>query len=88
MKGRFSVYLHKPLQILWIDYHEAIVVIIFYLLATLFGGVFWLLLFVAPAVIIPIKRRQSRGFLGHLLYLFGYAPLTGYPHPTQNRFYE
>ena len=88
MKGRYSKYLHMPMQIVWFDFHEVMCMVVFYLLAMLFGGGFWVLLFIGPAVLIRIKRAHGRGFFGHWIYYLGYARLDGYPHPTQNRFYE
>lgn len=88
MKGRFSIYLHRPLKIVWFDVHELALIAVFYILATLFGGVFWILLIVAPAILIPLSRSKPRGFLGHFLVLFGFFNLTHYPHPTQTEHHE
>lgn len=81
-------YIHKPLQILWFDVNEVIIIVMFYLASMTFGGLMWLLLIVGPALFIPYKRKQSRGYFQHLLYKAGFVQLTGYPLPITSKFKE
>lgn len=85
---RVPQYLHLPIQVLWFDANEIALIVMFYLAAMMFGGVFWIALFFGPAVLIPIKRRQARGFFSHLMLAFGFKKLKGYPLPTSNWFAE
>ncbi|WP_339145180.1 hypothetical protein [Pseudoalteromonas galatheae] len=88
MKERMPRYIHKPLQILWFDVNEVVILVIFYLAAMTFGGLMWLTLIIGPALIIPYKRKQPRGFFQHAMYLLGYAKLWGYPLPVSKKFKE
>jgi hypothetical protein len=64
------------------------IIVIFYLGATIFGGVAYITLFLGPALLIPMKRRQARGWFGHLAYANGFFELKGYPLPTATKFNE
>jgi len=88
MEEKMPEYLHLPLQILWFDTPEIVVIVMFYLLTMIFGGLTWLLLLVGPYFLIRFKRSKERGYFQHLLYQFGYAQIKGYPLPTANKFYE
>lgn len=85
---RMPRYLHKPLQILWFDINEVICIVVFYIAAMSFGGLMWLLLIIGPAIFIPYKRKQPRGYFQHVLYQAGYAELAGYPIPMSDKFHE
>jgi|TARA_B100002003_G_scaffold252038_1_gene300791 hypothetical protein len=87
-QSRLPIYLHQPLQVLWFDAHEMAIIVIFYLGATIFGGVAYITLFLGPALLIPMKRRQARGWFGHLAYANGFFELKGYPLPTATKFNE
>ena len=56
-QSRLPIYLHQPLQVLWFDAHEMAIIVIFYLGATIFGGIAYITLFLGPAHLIPMKRR-------------------------------
>lgn len=88
MKARMPKYLHKPLQILWFDVHEVTALVGFYVAAMTFGGLMWLILIVGPALFIPYKRKQPRGYFQHLIYKAGFAELHGYPLPMADKFWE
>ena len=87
-QSRLPIYLHQPLQVLWFDAHEMAIIVIFYLGATIFGGITYITLFLGPALLIPMKRRQARGWFGHLAYANGFFELKGYPLPTATKFNE
>lgn len=85
---RMPIYLHQPLQFLWFDAHEVAIIILFYLAATIFGGLAYISLFAGPALLIPLKRSKARGWFGHMAYAGGFFELKGYPIPTANTFHE
>jgi hypothetical protein len=87
-KVRVPQYLHLPLQILWFDTEEISVIVIFYLMAIIFGGFAWLFVVLGPCCYINIKNKQPRGYLLHTLYRLGFAQLKGYPGPQAKEFYE
>ncbi len=88
MKERMAAYLHKPLQILWFDANELMVIVLGYLAAMSFGGLAWLLMIIVPSILIPFNRKKPRGYLLHLVYRMGFSKLQGYPLPTANKFEE
>jgi hypothetical protein len=59
-----------------------------YLLAIVFGGVFWLAMIAIPLGYGLLKRRYPRGFLRHLFYLAGWSTLHGYPIFFEEEFVE
>ena len=88
MKARVPQYLHLPVQVLWFDMEELMVLVILYLIALVFGGWTWLGLLVGPYTYMQVKRRKPRGFLRNLLYQAGIYSMEGYPSPYSNRFHE
>ena len=88
MDERMPEYLHLPLQVLWFDTPEITMIAMLYIMAALFGGIAWFFLFVGPILVIPYKRAQPRGYFSHLLYVFGWSRLAGYPPYTLTRFAE
>lgn len=88
--GRIKVpqYMHMPLQILWFDTGEIMVIMVLYVFGLIFGGWAWLSVIIGPYLYIQVKRRKPRGFLRHLLYQLGFYRLDGYPSPHTNEFYE
>jgi hypothetical protein len=88
MQARMPRYIHKPLQVLWFDINEIMIIVMFYLAAMSFGGLMWLILIGGPVLFIPYKRKQSRGYFQHVLYQVGFVELAGYPVPAANQFRE
>ncbi len=79
MGHKFPQYLSAPYQIVWFESDDIGIVFLFFLLAMMFGGWFWLALFVGPACYMRFKFKYTRGFLRHLLYFTGLLKLKGYP---------
>jgi len=88
MKERMPKYLHKPLQILWFDVNEIVMIVIFYMFAMMFGGLAWFLVILGPLILIPFKRKQPRGYIQHVICYLGYSKMIGYPLPVSKRFRE
>jgi len=87
-KAKVPQYLHLPVQVLWFDMEEIMVMTLMYIIALIFGGFTWLALVVVPFAYMQVKRRKPRGFLRHFLYQLGIFSLEGYPQPYSDRFYE
>ena len=85
---RMPKYLHKPLQILWFDVNEIIIIVICYLMAMTFGGISWFILIIGPLMLIPYKRKKPRGYFQHVLIQLGFSKLIGYPIPVSKKFRE
>ena len=87
-KVKVPQYMHLPLQILWFDIEELMVIMVLYVVGLVFGGWAWVSLIIGPYFYIQVKRRKPRGFLRHFLYQLGIYRLDGYPSPHTNEFHE
>lgn len=87
MESRVTQYLHKPIQILWFDSHEMVMIGAMYLFGLIGGTWCWLGLLTLPFLIM-FKRKQNRGYFNQLLYFFGFRKFKGYPDPSEEVFYE
>lgn len=85
---KFPQYLSSPYQILWFETDDLAIVMIFFLLALLFGHIFWLMVLVGPYIYTKIKKRYPRGFLRHILYFLGLIKMKGYPSYFEKEFTE
>lgn len=85
---RFPQYLNKPFQVLFFEPDDMAFMVVGYILAQRFGGIFWLLMVLLPWGYGRLKRNYPRGLLRHMLYVVGIAPLKRYPHFFQNRFID
>ena len=81
MKERLPKYLHQPLQILWFNVEELGIAVVFYLMAVIFGGWWWLSVVAGPYLYMNVSRGKPRGYLKHVLYGWGIYELEGYPSP-------
>ena len=88
MKHTFPQYLSAPFQVLWFEADELGIVMIFFVLAMIFGGLFWVLQVIGPWYYSSIKKRSPRGFLRHILYFVGVLELKGYPTYFEKEFCE
>ncbi|MGB9811627.1 MAG: type IV conjugative transfer system protein TraL [Dictyoglomus turgidum] len=87
-KYKVPQHLHKPHQVLFLDADELAVMLVFFVLAIIFGYVFWILMIVVPYVYFKIKKRYARGVLRHLLYKAGLFNFKGAPHSFEKKFNE
>ena len=85
---RFPQYLNKPFQVLFFEPDDMAFMVIGYILAQEFGGVFWLLMVLLPWGYGRLKHNYPRGLLRHTLYFVGIARLKRYPHFFQNKFID
>jgi len=85
---RLPQYLHRPVQILWFDSQEFIVVMSVIFVAVIVGGIIGWSLIGALLLFIPWKRTKPRGFIPHLAWRWGLTRFRHYPGPTQTRFFE
>jgi len=88
VRHKFPQYLGAPLQVLWLESDDLFFFFMFLILAMIFGGVFWGLMFFVPWLYGRLKKRYSRGFLVHMMYFAGFAKLKGYPLFFERSFYE
>jgi len=88
MNERIPQFLSTPLQILWFESDDIGICAVCFTLAMLFGGWFWLFLFLAPYLYMRAKKRYPTSFFRHLLYFSGLKELDRYPGPFENNFIE
>tara|TARA_A200000159_G_scaffold106585_1_gene99259 strand:+ start:14341 stop:14613 length:273 start_codon:yes stop_codon:yes gene_type:complete len=88
-KQRLSRYLHEVPFIIWLDIQEWALILICY--------VFWIadpsflkfgICLAIPCFIIPLKRRQARGYLVHLMYYAGFKNASYYPPVLAEKYEE
>lgn len=85
---RFPQYLSSPLQVFWFEADELAIVLIAFMIGSIFKGWFWLLLIFGPFFYTRYKLKYPRGFLKHSLFLSGLKDFAGYPTRFQKEFFE
>lgn len=85
---RFPQYLHRPYQVLWFETDDMGILTLCFILAIIFGGLFWIALFVVPALYMKTKKKYPRGYLRHLLYFAGILRFKRYPDFIIKEFVE
>jgi len=79
MKKKVPQYLSSPYQLLWFETDDLVVMIVFFVLALMFGGWLWVMMFVVPFIYGKVKHGYSRGFIKHLMYFSGLVSIKNYP---------
>jgi type IV conjugative transfer system protein TraL len=87
-KKEIPQYLHQPIKILWLDLDEVVLINILFMLAIIFGNIFWLLLIVLPYIMSKMKKNKPRGFLRHYLYKIGVIDFKNVPPHFEKHFVE
>jgi len=85
---RLPQFLHRPVQILWFDSQEFIMVMSTIFVAVIVGGIIGWAFIGALLLFIPWKRTKPRGFIQHLAWRWGLVRFPHYPGPTQTRYFE
>jgi type IV conjugative transfer system protein TraL len=85
---KFPQYLSKPFQVLWFEVDELVLFLFFLTLSLLYGKLMWLIFLVFQYSYTKTKRSQARGFLKHVLYVFGLIKMNNYPDYFQQEFHE
>lgn len=82
-------YLHKPLQVLWWETDEFMIVGLGFGLWLMFGGYYFIIIgLTVPYIYSKFKKKHSRGFLKHLMYFSGFKGMKGYPDFFMKDFIE
>jgi len=85
---KFPQYLSKPFQVPWFEVDELVLCLFFLTLALLYGKLMWVVFLVSQYFYTKTKRSQARGFLKHVLYVFGLIKMKNYPDYFQQEFHE
>lgn len=82
-------YLHRPLQVLWWESDEFLIVMLGFGMWLTFGGYYFVVVgLTVPYVYSKFKKRYSRGFLRHMMYFAGFKRFEGYPEFFMKDFIE
>ncbi len=82
-------YLNDPLQILWFESDDLVIFLILYFCTNHLSGWSGLLCLGFCAYgYMRLKKRGGRGFLRHILYIFGLLELKNMPHSFVTQFSE
>jgi len=81
-------HLHKPLQVLWWDSDEFMIIFLFLVGGLLFHWGFYLPMLIVPYLYGRFKKAYPRGFLKHLLYFGGFKEFKKYPIFFEKEFIE
>ena len=85
----FPQYMSSPTQVLWWEVDQLAIAALSFTAALLQGGILtWILFVVVQILYARIKRNRPRGFLQHLIYMFGLSKLNEYPEYFQQEFNE
>lgn len=84
----FPQYLNSPLQVLWFEADQIAITMICFVLASVFGGWVWTVLFAGPYVYTKAKRKYPQSFLKHMMYFSGVKTLPHYPAYFEQEFIE
>ncbi len=82
-------YLSSPYQLLWFEADDLAIMVVFFLLALMFGG--WLLyvsIIAGPVIYGKIKHSYPRGFIKHIMYFTGLVGIKKYPGFWETFFVE
>ena len=85
---RFPQYLSSPVQVLWFEADELAIILLSFMVASIFKGYFWFTVLIAPFLYTRYKLRYPRGFLKHMLYFSGIKELQHYPSAFHKEFLE
>lgn len=88
MDVRLPQYLHLPVQILWFDTHDIVVLIVGLGFSLLLESILWIPIMATSIAIIVIKSKKPRGWILHSIYRLGLSRLKGYPLPSCRNFSE
>lgn len=88
MEVRLPQYLHLPVQLLWFDTHDIVVLMAALFFSLLLESILWIPIMGLAIAIIVIKSKRPRGWILHSIYRIGLARLKGYPLPSCRNFYE
>lgn len=84
----FPQYLSNPIQVLWFESDELIIILFCFVISMAYSGLAWLVLFAGPYLYHRTKQNKPRGYLFHVLYALGLLKMEGYPSFFEKEFHE
>lgn len=88
LNREFPQYLSRPLQVLWWETDDLMLMLTSFVLSLIFGGWVWFSIIFVPFFYSRMKKSQPRGFLVHTLYYIGFLNFKNYPTYFEKDFLE
>ena len=85
----FPQYMSSPTQVLWWELDQVALAALSFTAALLQGGiVMWIGFILANFFYGKSKKNKPRGFMKHIIYMFGLSKLINYPEYFEQEFFE
>jgi len=85
----FPQYLSSPTQILWWEFDQLAIAMLSFMVALLQGGwLMWVTFFLVQFFYARAKKNRPRGFMQHIIYMFGLSNINNYPEYFEQVFHE
>ena len=85
----FPQYMSSPTQVLWWELDQVALAALSFTAALLQGGVvMWIGFILANFFYGKTKKNKPRGFMKHIISMFGLSKLINYPEYFEQEFYE
>ena len=85
----FPQYMSLPVEVLWWEMDQVAIAALSFTAAILQGGlVMWIGFFAVNYFYGRTKRNKPRGFMKHVIYMFGMSNLENYPEYFQQEYSE
>ena len=86
--NKFPQYLSAPLQIMWFEADDFVIIILSIVIFLILGGWSIIVSIVLPVAFIQLKKNYSSSFLKHMIYFTGFKNLEYYPIAFEDEFHE
>ncbi len=85
----FPQYISSPTQVLWWELDQLAIAALSFTIALLQGGLLmWVAFFLVQFLYARTKQNKPRGFLQHVIYMFGLSKINNYPEYFEQEFNE
>jgi type IV conjugative transfer system protein TraL len=85
----FPQYMSSPTEVLWWELDQVAITMLSFTAALLQGGVLmWIGFLLVNFFYGKTKKNKPRGFMKHMIYMFGLSKLVNYPEYFEQEFHE
>ena len=88
--SKFPQYMSSPIEVLWWEVDQVAIAVVSFTCTLLMKGgiVMWVGILLINYFFNAAKRNKPRGFIKHIIYMFGFAKLENYPDYFEQKFHE
>jgi type IV conjugative transfer system protein TraL len=88
--SKFPQYMSSPIEVLWWEVDQVAIAVVSFTGTLLMKGgiVMWVGVLLINYFYNAAKRGKPRGFIKHIIYMFGFAKLENYPDYFEQKFHE